>query len=97
MIRYSAERRKPPRAAILIAVLICLLFVVVVVAAMLQSLLIERRQMLMLGRQTQASCLARSALDRAAARLQSEPDYEGETWQIAAERIGGRDAALVKI
>ncbi len=41
--------------------------------------------------------MAESALDRAAARLAADPGFRGETWNIPAERLGGRDAGVVRI
>ncbi len=44
----------------------------------------------------QASWLAESAGERAAARLTADPDYAGETWQLAGESRGS-EAAEVRI
>jgi hypothetical protein len=46
---------------------------------------------------TQAEFLAGSGLERAAARLASSKDYQGETWEINAGDLGRRDDALVTI
>jgi hypothetical protein len=45
----------------------------------------------------QANWLVESALDRAAARLAADADYAGETWRVAPQLLGGREAAVVKI
>ncbi|MEN6448911.1 MAG: hypothetical protein ABFC96_00330 [Thermoguttaceae bacterium] len=45
----------------------------------------------------QAQWLAEAGLDRAAARLQQQPDYSGETWRISASELAGKQAAVVKI
>ncbi len=45
----------------------------------------------------QADWLTESALERAAARLAADPDYKGETWNIAADAFDGNDDAAVKI
>jgi hypothetical protein len=48
-------------------------------------------------RRLQAEWLAESAIDRAAARLDADPTYAGETWTIPADRLGSRDGASVRI
>jgi hypothetical protein len=48
-------------------------------------------------RRLQAEWLAESALDRAAARLNDDANYAGETWTIPAERLGSRDGGSVRI
>jgi hypothetical protein len=49
------------------------------------------------SRRVQAYWLAEAGVERAAARLAIDPDYRGEAWPIAAEALGGLDAALVRI
>jgi hypothetical protein len=48
-------------------------------------------------RQAQAVLLAEAGLVRARVRVDGDASYSGETWQIAAESIGGRDGAQVVI
>jgi len=45
----------------------------------------------------QAAWLAESGLERAAARLATQPDYPGESWSVPAEQLGGPLAAAVRI
>jgi hypothetical protein len=47
--------------------------------------------------QAQAACLAESAVERAAARLAAEDQYQGETWTLSAEELGLPDRAVVRI
>jgi hypothetical protein len=41
--------------------------------------------------------LLAAGVARAAARLADEPEYDGETWQLASEEIIGRGAGVVTI
>ena len=45
----------------------------------------------------QAELLAESGLARALARLEANPRFEGEVWEIAADELGGRGSARVTI
>ena len=47
--------------------------------------------------QVQAAWLAESGLERAAARLAADADYQGETWALSAEQLAGPEGAAVKI
>jgi hypothetical protein len=57
----------------------------------------ERRQLDLEERKAQLAWLAQAGLERASYRLFSEPDYQGETWTIAAEWISSRHPADVRI
>ena len=48
-------------------------------------------------RQTQADWLAESGIECAAARLAADPKYRGETWNVSAAELGGRDDGTVAI
>jgi Tfp pilus assembly protein PilV len=48
-------------------------------------------------RRLQAAWLLQAGAERAALRLRLDPDYAGETWTLAAGRLGTRDAAEVVI
>ena len=64
---------------------------------MLRTGLAERRLLRAQERQMQTAWLAESALARAAARLAADRDYQGETWTISAQELGGNDDAVVRI
>jgi hypothetical protein len=49
------------------------------------------------ARAVQSEWLAESALERARARLDADPDYSGETWLVPADALGGPDAGRVLI
>jgi len=82
---------------VLIVVLVCVAVAAAVLMAVLRMSLAERESFRLQTRQLQAAWLAESGLERAAARLAADPQYAGETWHIAAEELGGLDAAVVTI
>jgi hypothetical protein len=47
--------------------------------------------------QAQAAWLVESGLERAAARLADDSDYQGETWSLPSNALGGDEAAVVQI
>ncbi len=77
--------------------LVALAFLAIVFAILMKLSLSERQQARNEERRLQASWLAESGLDRAWAKFSESPDYRGETWQISAETLRGRDAASVRI
>jgi hypothetical protein len=48
-------------------------------------------------RRLQAEWLAQAGVDRSAAALAADPAYEGETWEIEPELLGGSAAGRVSI
>jgi hypothetical protein len=90
--RKSATKR---RGAFTVIVLVCLLISTMVLGSLLKIVLLQDRQ---LGREfarVQTNWLAESGLERAASRLAVDPGFAGETWKVDADRIGGRDPAVV--
>ncbi len=81
----------------MIVAIVCVGLAGVVLVLLLRLAVAERRALRTEARQVQAAWLAESALERAAARLAADPDYPGETWEIAAEPFGGKEAAVVRI
>jgi type II secretory pathway component PulK len=73
--------RRQRRAVAIIAALVTLLIVMLTAAALLRAMLVVHRQSRAFHRELQAQWLAEAALSRAAARLASDPEYTGETWQ----------------
>jgi hypothetical protein len=78
-------------------VLVCLLVSAVVLASLLKLALLHDGQLARVQMRLQAGWLADSGLERAMARLAVDPAYTGETWTIAADRLGGTDPAAVVI
>ena len=80
-----------------VAVLVCMTIASVVVLNMLRTTIMEQRQLRTQRQHLQAERLAAAGLDRAVAQLQQSATYSGETWQIAAEELGGASAGSVTI
>ena len=90
------DRRRPPsRGAAAFFALVCLSLLALVVIGMLRQGRIRRERMRAAEHRQQADWLVEAGLERAAARLDAGADYEGETWQIGPEALGGRSAVVV--
>ena len=92
--RGFAQRR---RGLVAVAVLITLIVLGLLLGVLLRTALIRRVSQAKVERRLQAEALARSALERAGARLATSPEYPGETWDLSAEDLGRRDGAVVSI
>lgn len=77
--RHAAGRR---RGGGLVVAMVTLLVVTMLMGSIIRSLLVELRQNRQEVAQVQAHWLAEAALARAAARLRSSSDYQGETWKV---------------
>jgi hypothetical protein len=91
----SAIHNRP--GGVLLIVMICLAVGSIFFGLMIRTGLAEWRLVRVQERQMQAAILAESGLNRAAARLAADADYQGETWQITAAELGGGEAAAVVI
>jgi len=89
----SARRRGLASVAILIALLV----IGLIAFGLLKVGLARRGEVEAEERRLQAGWLAEAGLDRASARLASDGAYRGETWEVAAEDLGGRGKATVAI
>lgn len=90
-------RGSSSRGVVLVAALVCLLVVTGIVGGMLQSAVRARRQLHAERDLRQTELLLDAGAARAASRLANEPEYDGETWRLAAAEIIGRDAGVVTI
>lgn len=89
---------RPARRGIALIIALVLLALASSLGGLLVRGLLTARQQAENGlRQVQASWLAEAGLSRARARLGADPDYDGETWSIAADELGGRHGAVVTI
>ena len=87
--------RPPLRRAILtLSVLVSLTIVAALFAGWVRTLVLERRQISAEFDRVQAELVSVSALDRAHARLQADPAYQGETWRVAAADGLSSDATV---
>ena len=81
----------------MIGAAICLLMATVLLASAIQLASTGRRQVRQEQLRMQANWLAEAGLERAAARLDAEAGYRGETWEIAADDLDGQHAGKVLI
>ena len=85
------------RGAILVAVLVCLMVVILLAGSLVQAIISRHRQLRIQEHQAQAQWLAESAVERGAARLRAAADYQGETWQAAAEELDADRSGVATI
>jgi type II secretory pathway component PulK len=85
------------RGAALVAALVAVMIVSTLGGVLVRRALEANRRASLAAREAQADALWRSGLDRARARLSSDPAYRGETWAIPAKSLGGRGAGRVTI
>ncbi|WP_417379983.1 hypothetical protein [Gimesia sp.] len=93
----GSHQQRTRQGAVLVIVMVCLLLISLVMASLLKSTMMQRRQMLKEQLQVQADWLVESALERAAQQRLTNPEYEGEVWQIDPEELGTRYAASAEI
>jgi len=77
--------------------IVCIAVASVIFLSVLRLSVAQRTRAEAQAWQIQAAWLAESALERAAARLADDPDYEGETWSLSADDLGTRHGAVVTI
>jgi hypothetical protein len=82
---------------ILAIVLVALLVVMLLGAALANAFLAHRQFARHVEQQQQALWFAESALHRATHRLANEPGYEGETWHVSADALGGIYAGVAVV
>ncbi len=92
----SRTHRRRSGAAILVVLVILMVFGVAMTLAM-QTNLAARAEVRRAAARLQAEYLATAGMELAQARLSGDPGYAGETWQVPAEELGGRDRAEVRI
>jgi len=95
MIRHRTDR--PRRGMLAIGVLVCLIVLTLIAGAILRTGAAQREEGRTRERRLQAEWLAEAGLQRALARLDVEPGYSGETWDIDARELDSADAATVTI
>ena len=92
------QRVSPQRHGLVsVALIIGLIILGLVAAGMLKVAIARRSAAQSEENRRQAELLLDSALDRALTRLDSNPQYDGEIWEISAPELGGRSPARVTI
>jgi len=81
----------------LIVTLVCLAIASMLTFAIVRAAIQIQRQLLREEESVQVEWLARGALDRAWMRLEQNPDYTGETWDLTADDLARDATALVAI
>ena len=89
--------RTPKQGAALIVVLAGLAVTMVMFLAAMKLILVQRKSIELTAWRIQANWLAESGIQRAAARLAADANYRGESWNVSAEELGGRDGGAVTI
>jgi len=80
-----------------IIVLVCLVIIASIGTQLLRVALTGRARGRVEERTLQAEWLVESGVERAAYQLASNPNYQGETWEISAEELGNKHAGRVSI
>ncbi len=93
----NKQRVQPRRGVALLIVITLLLLIGVGIGLALRTNITARLEARRAAAGVQAEYLANAGFDLAAARLQTAPDYTGETWDIPAAQLTGRDAAQVVV
>lgn len=94
----SGSTTGPHRRGMALIVVMGLLGLVLLLAgAFLRAGLNARKRIVLEERQAQVSWLVSAGLERARARLSRDPGYEGETWKLDGQEMGGRGSAEVMI
>ena len=96
----SSGPRCGPRARrgiVLFIAVVCMAIAMVIFLSLLRLSVAERRRVETEAWQLQAAWLAESGIERAAARLAADAAYEGETWNLSGDVLGGRHDAVVRI
>jgi type II secretory pathway component PulK len=93
----ASRTARPRRGMLAIAILVCLIVLALIAGALLRIGAAQRDEVRAQERRLQAEWLAEAGLQRAMARLDADPEYTGETWDIDARALGAADPATVAI
>lgn len=96
-IRHESRSPRHRRGAVSIWAIVCLVFVTAIGATLGRLALMGSRHMVQERRHSQAAWLSQAGWSLANAKLQRNPDYKGETWNVPASELGGADAGRVWI
>ncbi len=97
MASKSTSPKKQRRAAALFAALICVLVVGLFSSIVVKQAISRHRQLKDDEKRLQAFWLAESAFELALVRLQTTPDYTGETWNTPPRNAAHADQGRVEI
>ena len=94
--RRIAKRRKP-RGIVLVAVLVVFTIGLTLFGIWTHAALAQHRRLQTDYMRLQTARLAEAGVRRAVLRRNSDSQYEGEVWQVAADAFGGSRTAQVRI
>ncbi|MEN6493565.1 MAG: hypothetical protein ABFD16_04665 [Thermoguttaceae bacterium] len=89
--------RAPRRGAAVVVAIVCLVVAATIFLTLVRTMIAQRDSVEASAWRIQATWLAESGLERAAARLAADSAYRGETWTLAAEQLDAHNAAVVRI
>jgi hypothetical protein len=95
-MKWRARRRKR-RGFILVIMIVLFAICATLFTLWARSAVHEQASLVGEGRRLQAGRLAEAGIARAVARRAADPQYDGETWSIAAADLAGLRAAEVQI
>lgn len=96
-VDHLTTTTKRRRGAVLLIALIAILLASTIGVTIARTALIHRRQIEREETRMQADWLAEAGLNRAVARLNSDANYTGETWTVAAGDLGGEKNGTVVV
>ena len=96
-LRESTNASVRRRGAAIIFAMVALLLASMMIAALLQMTAVSHRQMLREQFRLQAGLLADAGLQRALVRLQNQPDWKDEVWQISSDDLSTGFAAEIRM
>ena len=88
-------RAKRRRGFAVVTALVCLLIVVSIMGSLIQGAIRARRQMHVERDRRQSEMLLVAGATRAMSRLESDPTFVGDVWQLPADAIVGNGAGRV--
>lgn len=97
MMMYKRRKYVRNNGFVLLGVLVCLAVAGMLCAVFLRTVSTGRNRAERLERARQSDWLAESAIERAVARLRTDPSYAGESWRVSAEQLGGSRPGVVSI
>ncbi len=97
MKNYHSPLQQQRRGTIIIIAMIALAFASTIMFTMVKTGLTQYRQAKREQLRIQASWLAEAGLERAFSKWQNDKTYKGETWNIPAKDLSGKNGGEVLI
>lgn len=91
------HRTSSRKGSAIVFALVALLVASMLIASLLRTSSMSHRQLLRDEFRIQANWLADAGCERALVRLQNQPDFTEETWNVPAEQLGLERTAVVRL